>query len=79
MHRALQISEILVVILRAADKKSKLRTAAAMACTCWTFCEPANDVLWEALPCLLPLLNCLSGDAPADSERHLVSPRPPNT
>ncbi|EKM58958.1 uncharacterized protein PHACADRAFT_25103 [Phanerochaete carnosa HHB-10118-sp] len=66
MHRALQISEILVIILRSIEGYSK-PTAAAVVSTCRTFYEPASDILWEDMPRLQPLLSLLPGDTLAQS------------
>ncbi|GJE97634.1 hypothetical protein PsYK624_138550 [Phanerochaete sordida] len=60
MHRALQINEVLTMILRSYGDCCQQRTMSAiLAATCRTFSEPASDVLWEALPRLEPLLRCI--------------------
>ncbi|EKM58963.1 uncharacterized protein PHACADRAFT_191268 [Phanerochaete carnosa HHB-10118-sp] len=66
MHRALQISEILEMILQSVEE-SRRPTAAAVASTCQTFYELASNILWEDLPRLQPLLLCLPGDTLAQS------------
>ncbi|GJE89152.1 hypothetical protein PsYK624_052460 [Phanerochaete sordida] len=69
MHPALYITELLTAILPAADSWSpeKRRTAAAMASTCRAFYEPATNFLWEELPYVEPLLDCLAGAHGIDS------------
>ncbi|GJE97635.1 hypothetical protein PsYK624_138560 [Phanerochaete sordida] len=67
MHRALQITEILTMILRAIDPRYQRRVAAAMAATCRTFSETANDVVWEDLQSPRPLLRCLPDEVSSRS------------
>ncbi|TFK90545.1 hypothetical protein K466DRAFT_543348 [Polyporus arcularius HHB13444] len=58
MHEALRIPEILSHICTFAEKCSLARLARC----CSRFQEPANMVLWEHPPNILPLIRCFPGD-----------------
>lgn len=55
MHRLLNISEVLVLVINNLDRQSVLR--AALTCRSWT--EVALDALWRDLPSPTPLLTLL--------------------
>lgn len=61
MHRCLLVDEILRLI--ATHTVGSRGTLFNMALTCKTFHGPANDLLWEDLPGLRPLLSLLPKDA----------------
>lgn len=75
MHEALRIPEILSHICTFAEKCSLARLARC----CSRFQEPANMVLWEHPPNILPLIRCFPGDVWSVAESpegssELVSP-----
>ena len=73
MHQCLTIVEILEIILEYIDghnyveglpqiecrKESAIRTLAALACTCKTFRDLAQDMLWREIPDIFVLIRYL--------------------
>lgn len=63
MHRCLYVDEIVLMIATNLNLPGNRRTLSRMALTCKTFHGPADEVLWEELPGLRPLLSLLPEDA----------------
>ncbi|KAJ7171369.1 hypothetical protein C8R46DRAFT_1088249 [Mycena filopes] len=64
MHQALQIPEILSLILgslHTRPKSNSIRALAAAARTCRAFSEPALDILWEEQSTIMHVLDCIPG------------------
>ncbi|KAF8120218.1 hypothetical protein EV363DRAFT_1281596 [Boletus edulis] len=59
MHHALEIQEILLNIFGHASSYYQTTDLVALAITCRAFKDPALDVLWEILPDLSPLAQCV--------------------
>lgn len=64
MHRALQIQEVLEIIIKFAvgGDVEVFRTSASLALTCKAFKSPALDGLWARQSSLVPLLKTISKD-----------------
>lgn len=73
MHPCLSLDEILRLLARVLVMTEAKATAAALACCCKTFEEPALDVLWETQNRLIPLLECLPRDAWEEEDGSFVS------
>ncbi|KAF5376500.1 hypothetical protein D9615_008661 [Tricholomella constricta] len=80
MHHCLSIPEIVHLICSECDSLSDL---AALARTCRTFSEPAQDGLWYEIGNLIPLIKCMPEDLwkspegiTLDEEAQIVFQRP---